>query len=85
MGWVYDDYKAPSPFLYLPSVSIPATGPVLYQTSAATTVAELQNTIMMAMSSSHRVPVSFEVAGSVGQVVVNGAALPFAVIVPMPD
>jgi hypothetical protein len=82
MGWIYDDHPVPSLFfLYLPSVSIPATGPVLYQTTP-TTLAELQNAITTAMTSSQRVPVSFEAAGGVGQVVVNGATLPFAVIVP---
>lgn len=82
-GWIYDDMAKGSLFLYLPSVSIPAaTGPVLYQMPATTTLAELQNTITTAMTSSQRIPISFEVGGSIGQVVVNGAALPFAVIVP---
>jgi hypothetical protein len=82
MGWIFDDHPVTSLFfLYLPSVSIPATGPVLYQ-PVATTLAELQEAITKAMTSSHRVAVSFETAGSVGQVVVNGATLPFAVIVP---
>jgi hypothetical protein len=80
-GWVYDDFRGPSPILYLPSVSIPATGPVLYQTPAGTTLAELQSTLTTAMTRSQRASVSFEVAGSLGQVMVNGATLPFAVIV----
>ncbi len=81
-GWIYDDLSGPSAFLYLPSVSTSAAGPVLYQVPAAITLAELQNIITTAMTSSQTVPVPFEVAGSVGQVVVNGAALPFAVIGP---
>jgi hypothetical protein len=81
-GWIFDDLPQPGLFLYLPSVSIPAaTGPVLYQV-AGTTQAGLQTTITTAMTSSQKVSVSFEIAGSVGEVVVNGAALPFVVIVP---
>jgi hypothetical protein len=81
--WIYNDIRRPNPFpfLYLPSVSIPATGPVLYQAHAATTPAELQDTITTAMTSAQRTAVPFVADGSVGHVVIDGAALPFAVIV----
>jgi hypothetical protein len=82
MGWIPGDLQQPSPFLYLPSVSTPASHPVCYQMPAATTLAAVQGKIATAMNDAATTTLSFEVADTVGYVVINGAALPFAVIGP---
>jgi hypothetical protein len=78
-GWIPSDKTLPYPCLYLPSVSIPDGGPVLYGLSEAG-VAELQDQLIAAMTEGKKITVPFSWGADSGEMVLNGAVLPFAVI-----
>ena len=78
-GWIPGDVTFPSACLYLPSASVPSGGPVLYGLSAAT-AAELQGRLMTAMNEGTMITVPFSWGASSGEMVLNGAVLPFALI-----
>jgi hypothetical protein len=78
-GWIPGDQTLPTPCLYLPSVSIPADGPVLYGLSKAT-AAELPGQLTTAMTAGKKITVPFIWGADSGEMVLNGAVLPFAVL-----
>jgi hypothetical protein len=78
-GWIPGDETLPSPCLYLPSVSIPADGPVLYGLSKAT-AAGLQGQLITAMTEGRKISVPFSWGAGSGEMVLNGAVLPFVVM-----
>jgi hypothetical protein len=78
-GWIPGEVTLPFPCLYLPSVSIPANGPVLYGLSAATAAA-LPGQLTTAMNEGTKITVPFTWGTGTGEMVLNGAVLPFAVI-----
>jgi hypothetical protein len=80
-GWIPGDVTLPFPALYLPSVLIPDSGALKYQLSEATAV-QLAHRIKTAMATRTKITVPFGDAGNNGEVVLNGALLPFAVICP---
>ena len=79
MGWIPGDVRQPDACLYLPSASIPENGPVLYGLSKAT-AAELPERLKTAMTEKAKITVPFSWGASNGEMVLNGAMLPFAVI-----
>jgi hypothetical protein len=84
LGWIPGDAGLPYPCLYLPSVSMPDGHPVLYSLSDAT-LARLEGRIRNAMTAGTKIAIPFGGgdggdAADVGEVVLNGALLPFAVI-----
>lgn len=78
-GWIPGDQTLTSPCLYLPSVSIPANGPVLYGLSEAT-AAELEGRLTTAMTEGKKITVPFSWGVGSGELVLNGRTLPFAII-----
>jgi hypothetical protein len=79
-GWIPGDVTLTSTCLYLPSVSVPAGGPVLYSLSDAT-ASGLEDQLTDAMTDGKPTTVPFSWGTSNGEMVLNGDVLPFAVIV----
>lgn len=78
-GWIPGDEAQPYPRLYLPSVSFPKNGPVVYGLSEAT-AAELEGRLTTAMTEGKKITVPFSWGEGSGEIVLNGRTLPFAVI-----
>jgi hypothetical protein len=78
-GWIPSDEPLASTCLYLPLVSIPRNGPVLYGLSEAT-AAKLQDRLLAAMTEGKKITVPFSWGAGSGEMVLNGAVLPFAIL-----
>jgi hypothetical protein len=79
-GWV-PCVKLPASYLYLPSTTGLATHSPGYMLAPGTNLETLQQDILTAMRDGTLLTVSATIDGSAGTVILNGAALPFVVLV----
>jgi hypothetical protein len=81
-GSVPHDIRLMMPILYLPSSAGPQVGSPGYELPVATDLGELARNIEAAMATGQ--PYTVEIAGSLsgGQLLLNGAVLPFVVLCP---
>jgi hypothetical protein len=79
-GW-FPCVELPAPHLYLPSTTGVAAQSPGYMLAPGTNLETLQQDILTAMHDGTFLPVSATIDGHAGTVLLNGAALPFVVLV----